>query len=478
MVQKAKIFFVLSVCVFLIDCQSNRLQADLIIESTQIVDLESGKILNGQNIVISGDTIMAVSSDPVQSEYRAKEIINGSNFYILPGFWDMHVHFGGGEELIEENKNLLPLYIAHGITTVRDCAADLTPSLLQWRDDIAKGNLLGPTIFMSGPKIEGINSVWAGDIEVGTVQELQEAFDSLASLNVDFIKVTDNTLTPELFLETIKESRDRDYPVTGHIPFALTMTEVVDAGLSAVEHLTYAVKAGCPQEKQIIEDVLAGHIDRQTAQRSFFQNFDPNYASRIYQKMATHKMSIVPTLTLSHNLANFDRFNRWQDQYLKYIGPGLQKTYENRLQRLNIEDSLEMEERRADYQLTISTLPLLRKAGVKIITGTDAGYLNSFVYPGIGLHEEMQLMVESGLSVLDVLRSTIKEGPAFLNKKGYGAIKKNYHADLVLLNKNPLNNIQNTRAISGVIVKGKYFKRQDLDELLENTAAKYLADER
>lgn len=476
--QKVKIFFLLSVWVFIIDCQSNRFPADLIIESTQIIDLESGSILSDQNIVIAGDSILAVSSNPVQPEYSAKKIIDGSNFYVLPGFWDMHVHFGGGKELIEENKSLLPLYIAHGITTVRDCAADLTPSLLQWRDDIAEGKLLGPTIFMSGPKIEGINSVWAGDIEVGTVQELKEAFDSLASLNVDFIKVTDNTLTPELFLETIKEARNRNYPVTGHIPFTLTMAEVADAGLSAVEHLTYAVKAGCPQEKQIIEDVLAGHIDRQTAQRDFFHNFDPIYASRIYQKMAANEMSIVPTLTLGHNLANFDRFDRWQDEYLKYIGPGLQKTYENRLGRLNIEDSLEMEERRADYQLTISTLPLLKNSGVKIITGTDAGYLNSFVYPGIGLHEEMQLMVEAGLSVLDVLRSTIMEGPAFLNKKGYGAVKKNFHADLVLLDKNPLNNIQHTRAISGVIVKGKYFERQDLDELLENTASKYLADGR
>jgi imidazolonepropionase-like amidohydrolase len=107
-------------------------------------------------------------------------------------------------------------------------------------------------------------------------------------------------------------------------------------------------------------------------------------------------------------------------------------------------------------------------AGVKIIAGTDAGYLNSFDYPGLGLHTELELMVKYGLSPLEALQSSIINGPAFFNKQNiYGKIEKGFMADLIFLDENPLTAISNTRKIHAVIKSGVYFDRLELDNLLK-----------
>ena len=101
-------------------------KADLIIRNVTVVDVGDAHIVPGQAVVIRGDTIAAVGPDKdIQRNWQSQQKMDGRGRYIIPGLWDMHVHFGGGPELIEENKALLPLYIANGITTVRDCSGDL-----------------------------------------------------------------------------------------------------------------------------------------------------------------------------------------------------------------------------------------------------------------------------------------------------------------------------------------------------------------
>ena len=179
----------------------------------------------------------------------------------MPGLWDMHVHFGGGPELIEENKDLLPLYVAYGVTTVRDCAADISQSVLEWRRAVAEGRLLGPRIFTSGPKLEGYKPLWKGTIEVGTPAEVDAALDRLQAMKVDFVKITDNTLKPDIFLYAVKEAKRRGLKTSAHTPYALTIVQAADAGLSSVEHVDYLIKAGSPEEAAIGADYAAGKTE-------------------------------------------------------------------------------------------------------------------------------------------------------------------------------------------------------------------------
>ena len=126
---------------------------------------------------------------------RPRTRFDAAGAFVMPGLWDNHVHFGGGPALVDENRNLLPLYLAHGITTVRDAAGDLSENVLEWRARVADGTLLGPTLFTSGPKLEGIDSIWPGDLEVGSEADVRAALGRLQAMRVDFVKITENTLT-------------------------------------------------------------------------------------------------------------------------------------------------------------------------------------------------------------------------------------------------------------------------------------------
>lgn len=191
-------FIVLSI---LSNAQVNN--ADLVIKNINIIDIAHNKTVPHQTIYISkGKIILIENSLHKKSLISAHKIVDGNGKFIMPSLWDMHVHFGG-DTLIEENKMLLPLYIAMGISHVRDCAGDISPSVIEWKKQIQNNQLFGPTIFTSGPKLEGIKSIWPGDLEIGNEVEMNKALDSLQKLQVDFIKITDNTLAPELFLNRI-----------------------------------------------------------------------------------------------------------------------------------------------------------------------------------------------------------------------------------------------------------------------------------
>ncbi|MNS15756.1 dihydroorotase [compost metagenome] len=445
---------------------AQKTKVDLIIKSGKIINVKTGKIETGKSIVINNGVIVDVVDSKKISKYQAKEVVNTNGKYVLPGLWDMHMHFGGGDTLITENKNLLPLFIAYGITTVRDAAADITPSVLQWRTAINNGKLLGPTIFTSGPKLEGYKSIWPGDLEITTSEELSKALDSLQKLKVDFVKITDNAIKPELYLEAIKAARDRGFKISGHVPYSLTMEEVVDAGLSSVEHLSYVWKAGTKNEKEISVKIAKGELKGRAISKEILKNFDEASALAIYKKMAEKGTAVTPTLNISYTVAYLDKNDHKSDDYLKYIGKGLQRTYDWRAKRAAQDNAEAIEFRHEVFEKTASILPLLQKAGVKILAGTDAGFLNSYDYPGLGLHQELELLVKYGLTPLEALQASVVNSPAFLNKDNYGAIAKGKIADVLLLDENPLENISNTQRIYAVITKGKLFNRKKLDQLL------------
>jgi len=153
--------FSLFFSIFIAFAATAQQKIDLVISNPIIIRVSDGSILRNHDILVSGKTITAVV--PHNANYPGEtKVIDASGKYVIPGLWDMHMHFGGGDSLVQENKNLLLLFMAYGITAVRDAAADLSPHVLQWRSDIASGKLSGPTIFTSGPKIEGINSIWVG----------------------------------------------------------------------------------------------------------------------------------------------------------------------------------------------------------------------------------------------------------------------------------------------------------------------------
>ena len=448
--------------------------ADLLIRHATVIDVASGTTSADQAIAIEGNTIRAVGPDgAVSKEYRAKRTVDVGGKFVMPGLWDMHVHFGGGPELVEENANLLPLYVAYGVTTVRDCAADISPSVLQWRSEVASGQRLGPNIFTSGPKLEGYKPLWKGTIEVGTPAEVNAALDRLQAMKVDFVKITDNTLKPDIFLYAVNEAKRRGLKTSAHTPYALTIVQAADAGLSSVEHIDYLIKAGSPKEAEIGADYVAGKLTYGEASDAFVDTFDRDYAKDVYRELAARRIAVTPTLNMGRILAYLDREDHSKDAALAYIGPGLRKTYDWRVERAAKAAPEQVAARHKEYELSAKVLPMLVEAGIPILAGTDAGYLNSFNYPGQGIHDELQRYVEAGLTPRQALVTATITGPAFLRYSDrYGAVQANKAADLLILDQNPLQSISATRSIRAVVLHGQLLDRKALDGILSEAKAK------
>lgn len=453
-------------------------QGDVIIRHVTLIDVESAKAEAGQAVVLQGDDIVAVGPDAaIARDWRAKQTVEAKGRFLIPGLWDMHVHFGGGPDLIDENKALLPLYVAHGITTIRDASGDLPEQVLAWRGVIADGSLFGPRLLTSGAKLEGLAPLWKGTIEVGSEADVDAALARLQQRDrVDFVKITDSTLKPELFLYALTKAKALGLRTSGHIPMALTVDQAVDAGISSIEHLDYAYKAGVKDEAAIAADFAVGRIDRVEANRRIDAGFDQATAMAAYRRFAAKGVFVTPTLNGSRIIAWLDRDDHAGDAYLGYIGPKLRKTYDWRVQRAAQADAAAIAARHDHFDRMAAILPMLAKAGVPIIAGTDAGFLNSFNYPGIGLHDEMSLFAEKGLTPAQVLASATRAGPAWFGQLDrYGAIKPGMAADLVLLDRNPLDDIAATRSIQMVVMRGQPFDRAALDAMLADTKAKVAA---
>lgn len=433
-------------------------ELDLVIHRARVVDVRTGEITAGQSIAIRGDTIVAIVDSAAATRLRSKHVVDAGGRHVVPGLWDMHMHFGGGDTLIHENRVLLPLFLAHGITGVRDAAGDLSSTVLAWRDSVARGLLEGPTIFTSGPKIEGVNSIWPGDTEVSTTTGVDSALDALQRMRVDFVKLTDNALTPDLFRYALGEIRKRGMKSSAHIPAAVPVREAIELGLGSIEHLSYAIRAG-----------VEGSPRQGTDNAS---RFDTATAMSAYRLMAQRGTALTPTLNISRTLAWLDSEDHSKDDYLKYIGPGLQATYAWRVERQAGSTPAQIERRHANYEFSSSKLPLLQSAGVLILAGTDAGFLNSYDYPGRGLHDELGHLVKAGLTPLQALQASTINGSRFLGRESrHGTLERGRASDLVILDGNPIADISATRKIHGVVVRGRYLDRAMLDAMLERVAA-------
>ncbi|MCC7125136.1 MAG: amidohydrolase family protein [Acidobacteria bacterium] len=452
-------------------CGGPRQPADLVIEGATVVDVQQGTTTSGRDIVVREGRIIDVTPDA--SAYAPATTLDAAGAFVMPGLWDNHVHFGGGPALIEENRNLLPLYLAHGITTVRDAAGDLSDSVLAWRTQVADGTLLGPRIFTSGPKLEGIESIWPGDLEVGSEADVRVALDRLQAMQVDCVKITENTLTAPLFMYGLDEARRRGFIVSAHVPIALTLDQVSEAGLGSIEHMSYLLRGGSPREADLSGAVGAGRMSPGDALTAMIESFDASTAVATFSRLAARGTAVTPTLNGSRILAYLDQDAHAGDAYLRYIGPGLQKTYEGRVTRAAADDAAAVERRHARFERSAALVPLLQQAGVTLLAGTDAGFLNSFNYPGIGLHDELALLAKSGLTPQQALAASVINGPAFLRvADGYGAVAAGKTADLVILDRNPLDDIWATRGIRAVVAQGRPFDRAALDAMLADVASR------
>jgi len=453
------------VIISLSSCQNKDIKSyDLVIYNVKIVDVENESVSENQAIFISEGEIVEVRKNIEKEQVVADRLLDAEGKFVMPGLWDNHVHFRGGDTLIQENKDLLPLFLAYGITTVRDAGGDITPSVLQWKDQIAKGKLNGPTIFSSGPKLDGDQPAWPGSIKVSDSSDIVAALDSLEKLEVDYVKMYDGNLSAENYYGIIEAAEKRGLKTTGHMPMSADFMKAVSLGLDGAEHMYYPLKACSPAADSLTKLNLGyGMIE------PLIDTYDPELADEVFAKMSEENVFVTPTLYIGKTLAEILEVDHQQDSLLNYIGPGIQKTYMGRIEGAKRAKASGSMMRNKMEKISLRMIEPMQNAGVKILAGSDCGAFNSYVYPGESLHGELNALAGAGLTNAQALRSSIVNGPGFLDLGDkYGSVEEGKVADLLLLEENPLESLQNLKRITAVVKSGKVFKREGLRNMLQN----------
>lgn len=425
--------------------------SDLAILNGTVIDLETGQLLQ-QHIYITDGRIEWIVDATSEEKKKVFDSIDATGKFILPGFWDNHVHFRGGDALIEANKNFLKLFIANGITSVRDAGGDLTTSVLQWQQQIANETLLGPTIYTSGPKIDGPAPTWAGSLEVVSEADVTSAVDSLENLGVDFIKLYDSTISAEAYLQTIQEAEERGIITSGHMPFSVNLSDAITTGLDGVEHLYYVLKGCSSVENEITQRIASGKMGFWDSMAQLIASKDAEATAETFKLLKDNDTYVIPTLHIGQVLSYLDEEDHRRDPYLSRMTPGMIATYKGRIDRA-LNASPETSQNRKDLNTLFTQLAKeLSENGVQLLAGSDSGAFNSYTYPGISLHRELDAMVAAGISPLEALKSSAYNGSRFLQQESEAAaLKEGFPADIVLLNANPLKNIKHTHHIYKVI---------------------------
>ncbi len=444
---------------------------DVVINHVTLVDVRTGQLTPNQVVAISKGKIVEVQEADKDS-YAAKQYVNGNGRFLIPGLWDMHVHFRGGDSLAAANKKSLALYLAHGITTVRDAGGDLTPQIFEWRKEMVAGRLPGPRIFTSGPKIDGPGATWPGSLEVETPAQVRHAIETLKGMHVDYVKLYDSKISGPAYLEAIRQAQRRGLKTTGHMPYTVTLAESIRAGLDATEHLYYVLKACSGKEDSL---TAVARASQGTAKPlglfallpAVNSTYDPAAAANIFALMAKRHVAAVPTLAIGKTLTELAETNHDRDSLLNYIDPKIQATYRRRALSAQQQSA---EARAFSHQLETRFMSLvapMHTAGVLILAGSDSGPFNSYVYPGASLQQELGLLVQAGLTPLEALQTATINGAQFMGVADHtAAIAPGKDADLVLLTANPLDNIANIKKIDAVISRGKAYPAASLANLL------------
>ncbi|ABM00864.1 amidohydrolase family protein [Shewanella amazonensis] len=435
----------------------------------QLVDVEQGRLVQGKQLLIEDGRIVRVAqaNEPLGADHT--QDLGGQ--YLLPSLWDMHVHFEG-RELVEDNALLLPLYLAYGITAVREAASDLAPEVMVWRQQIADGERLGPRIFSAGQKFEGIDSLWSGDMEVGDEAAMGRGMEKLTAMKVDFIKITENTMAPALYLKTVAEAHRRGFRVSSHIPYGVSVADAARAGLSSIEHVSYVLRLGHADEAVISASVRDGSVPAKEAAARYRQGFQQQVATEGYKMLATEGVAVTPTLIGGYQLAHLDTNNHSQDAFLRYLTTAFTDKYRWRIERMGEQTAEQWQARKQRYEAEASQLRHLEAAGVMLLAGSDSAALNTYVYPAEGLHTELQLWQKAGLSPARILRAATLDGAKFMGlDKDYGSIAEGKRADLLVLKANPLVDISATLKIHSLVQGGEYHNEAELARWKDNAAA-------
>lgn len=387
-------------------------------------------------VVVADGRIAALGKTAATTIPKRAQVVDAAGKFLIPGLWDMHVHTQLASDLS------LPVFVANGITDVRDMGADLD-FVLSMRERIRSGALLGPRMVVAGPILDDAPDDWPLRFKILNEEDGRAAVQRLKKRGVNLIKVH-NRLSRAAYFGIIDEAKKLRLPIAGHVPLNVTLAEAVESGQKSIEHLNeFRVVAACFQKESC---------------KSMLDLFKQ------------HGTWHTPTLVTLRAVAHHDDRVLHRDPRLKYAPPALTEFWSDMEERF-LEDQSDMQgaRRKRYYTKAFEVVGEMNRQAVGLLAGTDVGFPR--ILPGFSLHDELELLVTAGLEPMAALQTATRNPALYFGQLDrFGTIEKGKIADLVLLAANPLDDIRNTQRIETVVMGGRLFDRDALDEILAEAA--------
>jgi len=436
----------------------------LAITHIAVIDTSNGAVQPDSTVIIAQTRLAALGISGKVRIPKNAEIIDGSGKFLIPGLWDMHVHTS------QLGQDLLPMFIANGVTGVRDMHSSWSAfeQIRAWNG----GAQAWPRIVASGPGIDGPGSPKHGVLIVRNAAEARESVMLLKQRGAAFVKIYE-MLSRESYDAIASQAAKEGLPFVGHLPLSVTIAEVLTAGQRSIEHC-FSLLAACSPEPEIAKQAAAIGLAPPPERMSFWRarserviaRYSSEHAKSLGAARAKNGVWIDPTLTVDRMQASLDDAVFLGRLDVKYMPQAVQA-------RWKVPDGVlsryffwrESRRGRVQFAKELEALRIVYRAGARILPGTDTPV--RFCLPGFGLHDELALLVQAGLTPTEALRAATRDAAEALNlAHEYGTVTAGKAADLVVLDANPLQDIHNLKAIYGVVLRGNFIPRGRLDTML------------
>ena len=434
-----------------------------------IIDVDNGTATGGRTVIVDGGRIVATGAvDSVAVPPDARRVA-ASGTYVMPALWDMHTHVYAVSPLLD-----MPLYIAYGVTNVRDmqgCPRPGDPFIAcagekrRWSEEAVRGERVGPRIvqttsFMAnGPgmldRLRGVPAFFG----TATPDDARQFVRHQQAMGVNAIKVYDR-LPREAYFAVVDEASAAGLDVVGHRPLEVSAIEASNAGQRSVEHARVFLQEAFPGSQALRTAAARGEWTED--RRRMVDEHDARAAREIFATFAANGTWYVPTHLTRWMDAYGDEAVVREDSLLRYLHPLMKWQWLEDVDATIARDP-SPEARQAYRDFHRKGLELTRAAhdaGVRILTGTD------YIVAGADVHRELEQLVSAGLSPAQALRTaTINPAEYMGSRAEYGSVAAGRVADLLVLDANPLLDIRNTRRIRAVVFNGNLYDRRALDGL-------------
>jgi imidazolonepropionase-like amidohydrolase len=421
-----------------------------------VVPMDREAVLAGQTVVVRGDRIVALgpAAEVVVPEDATR--VDGAGRWLMPGLADMHVHTWTPDDF--------PLFLANGVTTVRNMFGSALQ--LEWRRQVAAGELLGPTILTAGPIIDGDPPVWPGSEVLTDPAQAEAVVLGQQQDGYDFLKVYAG-LKLDVYDALVAAAKAHGMRCMGHVPDAVGIEHVIAARQASIEHLDGFAAAALAADSPFV-----GKTDSRLMMRAW-KHVDDTRLAELAARCAKNGVWNCPTLVVLEKWVGPEAAAvEMQRPEMKYVAPVLiafWKPENSYLTRLPAEVLEQVAGGDADRKRCVG---ILHKQGARILAGTDMG--NPFVVAGFALHEELGNLVQAGLSPYEALRAATSGAAEFMGASAeWGTVAVGARADLLLLEANPLEDVRHATRRVGVMVRGQWFEQAALQGQLDELAARF-----